>query len=167
VADRFPLSKNMREKLKDLLDRKRSCLPLVEESTVQSAPAGLPDSQEEVSLVEVAMPEQDTHTSAVNEAMLDQLDAGGSSRPLTAPEWRRTLNRAKRYALYEEVRDLRKQGLSHYAIADASSHQSSHRQARSSSRAVSRTSHWPQTTAAEHRCPLSALFTRALAGWMS
>ncbi len=51
--------------------------------------------------------------------MPDQSDDGGSSRSLTAPEWRRNLNRDKRYALYEEVRALRKQGLSHYAIADA------------------------------------------------
>ena len=119
VADRFHLSKNMREKLKDLLDRKRSRLPLVEESAVQSAPAALPTSQEEVSLVEVAIHEHEMRTSAVSEAMIDQLDEGGSSRPLTVPEWRRKLNREKRYALYEEVRDLRKQGLSHYAIADA------------------------------------------------
>ena len=42
----------------------------------------------------------------------------GSSRPLTAPEWRRYVSREKRYALYEDVKDLRKQGLSHYAIAD-------------------------------------------------
>src|SRR5207248_11697470 len=40
VADRFHLTKNVREKLKDLLDRKRTCLPVVEESTVQSAPLG-------------------------------------------------------------------------------------------------------------------------------
>jgi transposase len=118
VADRFHLSKNMREKLKDLLDRKRSCLPFVEESTYQSAPVALPASQEEMPLVEVAMPEQETRTSAAHEAMIDQLDEGGSSRPLTVPEWCRKLNREKRYALYEEVRAFRKQGLSHYAIAD-------------------------------------------------
>jgi hypothetical protein len=38
VADRFHLSKKLREKLKDLLDRKRTCLPFVEEGTIQSAP---------------------------------------------------------------------------------------------------------------------------------
>ncbi len=65
------------------------------------------------------MPEQETRTSTVNEAVLNQLDEGGSTRPLTAPEWRRKLNREKRYALYEAVRALRKQDLSHYAIADA------------------------------------------------
>src|SRR5205807_8477405 len=62
VADRFHLTKNVREKLKDLLDRKRTCLPLVEESTVQSAPAMLPAKPEEVSLDEAAMDEHEQST---------------------------------------------------------------------------------------------------------
>jgi transposase len=118
VADRFHLTKNVREKLKDLLDRKRTCLPLVEESTVQSAPAMLPAAQEKGTLDEARMREHEKSTAPVNVAVPDRLDAGGSSGPLTAPEWRRNVSREKRYALYEEVRDLRKQGLSHYAIAD-------------------------------------------------
>ncbi len=118
VADRFHLTKNVREKLKDLLDRKRTCLPVVEESTVQSAPARLPAAQEKVSVDEAAMREHEKSTSRVNPADPDQPDEGGSSGPLTAPDWRRTVSREKRYALYEAVRALRKQGLSHYAIAD-------------------------------------------------
>jgi transposase len=118
VADRFHLTKNVREKLKDLLDRKRTCLPFVEESTIQSAPAMLVAAQEKVSLDEAAMREQEKSTSPVTGAVLHQPDEGGSSRPLTAPEWRRNVSREKRYALYENVRELRKQGLSHYAIAD-------------------------------------------------
>jgi transposase len=119
VADRFHLTKNVREKLKDLLDRKRTCLPFVEESTVQSASATLPASPEKGSLDEAAVGEHEKNTAPGNEAVLDQSDEGSSSGPLTAPEWRRKLNREKRYALYEEVRALRRQGLSHYAIADA------------------------------------------------
>jgi transposase len=64
------------------------------------------------------MREQEQSTAPVNGAVLNQLEEDGSSRPLTAPEWRRKLNREKRYALYEEVKALRRQGLSHYAIAD-------------------------------------------------
>ena len=79
VADRFHLTKNVREKLKDLLDRKRACLPFVERSTVPSAPA----AQEKVSLDEAAMHEKST--SPGHGAVLDQVDEGGSSRPLTAP----------------------------------------------------------------------------------
>jgi transposase len=118
VADRFHLTKNVREKLKDLLDRKRTYLPFVEEGTIQSAPAAFPASQETGALGEVAMHEQEKNTSAVKAAIPDQSDEVGSSRSLTAPEWRRKLNREKRYALYEEVKELRKHGLSHYAIAD-------------------------------------------------
>src|SRR5260370_5898795 len=118
VADRFHLTKNVREKLKDLLDRKRTCWPFVTRSTVQPAPAMLPAAQEKVSLGEAAMHEHEKSMSPVNGAVLDQLDEGGSSRLLTAPEWRRNVSREKRYALYEDVRELRKQGLSHYAIAD-------------------------------------------------
>ena len=118
VADRFHLTKNVREKLKDLLDRKRTYLPFVERSKVHSAPAMLAAVPEKGSLNEAAMRAQEKITSPVNGAVLDQLDEGGSSRPLTVPEWRRKVSREKRYALYEEVRALRKQGLSHYAIAD-------------------------------------------------
>ncbi len=119
VADRFHLTKNVREKLKDLLDRKRTCLPFVEERTVQSAaPAAFPTSQETRALGEVAMPGHAKNPSLVNTVIADQSDEADSSRSLTVPQWRRNLNREKRYALYEEVKALRKQGLSHYAIAD-------------------------------------------------
>jgi transposase len=119
VADRFHLTKNVREKLKELLDRKRTYLPFVEESTAQSAPAMLAATQETGSLEEAALGEHEQSRSSVEAAVPEQSDDSRSSRRLTAPEWRRKLNRDKRYALYEEVRVLRKQGLSHYAIADA------------------------------------------------
>ncbi len=118
VADRFHLTKNVREKLKELLDRKRTCLPLVKESAIQSAPALFAASQENVSQVEDEVHEQEQNTPLANGPVLDQADEGGSSRRLPAAEQRRNLSRAKRYALYEEVNDLRRQGLSHYAIAD-------------------------------------------------
>jgi hypothetical protein len=108
----------VREKLKDLLDRKRPYLPLVEESTTDSARAPLAAAQEMGLLDEAAMVEHKQSRSPVNAAAPHQSEDGSSSRPLTTPEWRRKLNRDKRYALYEEVRALRKQGLSHYAIAD-------------------------------------------------
>ncbi len=87
VADRFHLTKNVREKLKDLLDRKRTCLPFVEESTVHSACATLPASPQKESA-----DEHEKQTAPVNKAVLNQPDDGASARPLTAPEWRRQLN---------------------------------------------------------------------------
>lgn len=116
VADRFHLTKNVREKLKDLLDRKRTSLPFLEESRAQSVPALLAAVQETESLA--ALGEYEQSSSPVTVTVPDQLDEGRSPRPLTTPQWRRQLNRDKRYAQYEEVRALRKQGLSHYAIAD-------------------------------------------------
>ena len=118
VADRFHLTKNVREKLKDMLDRKRTYLPFVEESTVQSAPAMLPTAQVKVAVGEAAMGEHEKSRSPANAVVPGQSDEGDSSRPLTVPEWRRNVSREKRYALYEAVKELRKQGLSHYAIAD-------------------------------------------------
>lgn len=115
VADRFHLIKNVREKLKDLLDRKRESLPFVEEDPIQPTPA----SKEIETLSEVARDEPEKNRAAVIAVLADQVDAGGSPRLMSAPERRRNLNRDKRYALYEEVKALRKQGLSHYAIADA------------------------------------------------
>lgn len=51
VADRFHLIKNVRERLKDLLDRKRACLPFVEEDSIQPVPA----SKETGTLGEMAL----------------------------------------------------------------------------------------------------------------
>src|SRR5207244_11326038 len=93
VAERFHLTKNVREKLKDLLDRKRTCLPYVEESTVQSAPAAFSISQEMGTLGEVVMPEHVKNTSPANVAIPDQSDEASSSPSLTVPQWRRKLNR--------------------------------------------------------------------------
>jgi transposase len=119
VADRFHLIKNVREKLKELLDRKRSCLPLVEKNRYLSAPGLLPLSPAVESVAESEVHKQEKDTLPVNCHILDHPNEDNSSCPLTAPERRRKLNRDKRYALYEEVKDLRKLGLSHYAIADA------------------------------------------------
>src|SRR6266480_2368813 len=39
VADRFHLLKNLRERLKELMDRKQSCLPEIEEHASDAIPA--------------------------------------------------------------------------------------------------------------------------------
>ena len=104
VADRFHLVKNMREKVQELLDRRRSCLPFVQEELASAEREG--DSQEE------NRSQQDLQVCAV------QPTEQRPSWQLTARDQQRKRNRDKRYALYEEVKDLRRQGLSHYAIAD-------------------------------------------------
>ena len=85
VADRFHLTK-MREKLKDLLDRKRTCLPYVEENgPIGSAAFSI--SQEMGTLGEVVMPEHVKNMSPANAAIPDQSDEAASSPSLTVPEW--------------------------------------------------------------------------------
>lgn len=107
VADRFHLVKNMREKLQELLDRKRNCLPFM---------------QEEASSAEQEVDQQEKNTPRPRAAR--QLPAAQATEDM--PAWQPTVrdqqrkrNRDKRYALYETVKDLRRQGLSHYAIAES------------------------------------------------
>jgi transposase len=116
VADRFHLLKNVRESLKDLLDRKRGCLPLREKEVIACTASSLqPSSQQEA-----ASRVNDTvKRSELAKVPASDLTKGEHlSGTLTADERRRKFNREKRYALYEEVWSLRRQGLSHYAIAD-------------------------------------------------
>ncbi len=116
VADRFHLVKNVRESLKDLLDRKRSCLPLREEEVTACAAGSLEPScqQEAASRVDDAVESSEW-------ALLPASDPAEEEHPsgrLSANERRRQFNREKRYALYEEVWSLRRQGLSHDAISE-------------------------------------------------
>lgn len=137
VADRFHLVKNIREKIKEVLDRNRGCLPLVKNPASSPATPSQEKPPEESSGVEDAACPQEKEIHATQEQDFTQSDEDpASSGPLTVAEQRRQLNRDKRYALYEKVKDLRKQGLSHYAIADASSHQPSNRTEISGGRTV-------------------------------
>jgi transposase len=104
VADRFHLVKNMREKLQELLDRRRSCLPFVQEELSSPEHEGVQQGKD--------TPQEDYQMPAAHTT------EEGPAGQLTAREQQRTRNREKRYALYESVKGLRRQGLSHYAIAD-------------------------------------------------
>jgi transposase len=117
VADRFHLIKNVREKLKELLDRKRTCLPWREEKG--SVPALQHPLTSAVSSVAHDKDKSGKRRSSTHKQIPAQITGEHTDLFQTANERRRALNREKRYALYEEVRALRQQGLSHYAIADA------------------------------------------------
>lgn len=110
VADRFHLVKNLREKLQELLDRKRTCLPYKEENN----PAPFPVPQPKASQERGQTSQKASKTKNVRLPASGQVDT-----TLTANERQRRLNREKRYERYEAVKALRAQGLSHYAIADA------------------------------------------------
>lgn len=91
VADRYHLIQNLRDHLQRFLDRKRTCLPLVEDTAVGeqgSSPAHPPHP----------LPEADLS-------------------PLLSAERTKVLSRNKRLARYEEVMALHREGVSQRAIA--------------------------------------------------
>jgi transposase len=115
VADRFHLIKNIREKLKDLLDRKRACLPWKEKKAVT-----IPMQAACYLQPQVPVPKEDAMRKPNRRKKAAQgQSASEASTTLRANERRRALNREKRYERYAAVKALRAQGLSHYAIADA------------------------------------------------
>lgn len=106
----------MRESLKDLLDRKRSCLPLREEEVTACSAGSL-----EPSCQQGAASQVDDAVKSSELALVPASDPAEEEHPsgqLSANERRRQFNREKRYALYEEVWSLRRQGLSHSAISE-------------------------------------------------
>lgn len=107
--------KNVREKIQELLDRKRSCLPWKEEKSTDSPTrslSGLPWPED-------AEMKGKTNTRARKKNPSRQRLSPQVDPRLSANEQRRALNREKRYERYEAVKALRAQGLSHYAIAEA------------------------------------------------
>ena len=97
VADKFHLLKNLRERLKDLMDRRDSCLPEVEETRADAVPA---------------------KAQGINAAPA----VHGVTEPRAEPavsytQLQKQARRAKRYARYEDVRTLSGQGVSIREIA--------------------------------------------------
>ena len=108
-ADRFHRIKNMREKLTELLDRKRACLPWKEEKAEAirvASPSYL--QQQDRAQKEHAMRKPGRRKKASQGHSISEL-----STTHRANERRRALNREKRYERYEAVKALRAQGLSH------------------------------------------------------
>jgi len=114
VADRFHLLQNLRERLKEVMDRKQDCLPEVEEHTSDAIPAkarGIKDQ----SIQQEAGPQG---LSAV-EKHYKARSASPNKRPEGRhyDDFQKQVRRDKRTARYEEVRALVEQGLSQRAIA--------------------------------------------------
>jgi transposase len=114
VADRFHLLKNLRERLKDLMDRRHSCLPEVEETRADAVPAKAQGST--VSRTpEVAAPQAEREA----EKHYRTIPPTPYQRPggMSYTELQKQGRRAKRYARYEAVRTLSQQGVSIREIA--------------------------------------------------
>lgn len=114
VADRFHLLKNLRERLKEVMDRRQSCLPEVEERTSDAIPAkaqGIKDK----SLPQSAEPQGEPHS----EKHYRTIPPSPYQRPpgMSYDAFQKQIRRDKRVARYEDVRTLVEQGLSQRAIA--------------------------------------------------
>jgi len=114
VADKFHLLKNLRERIKDLMDRRYSCLPEVEEARSDAIPPraqGIKGSRA-----------RDLPTPPIEEATekhyrtIPPTPYGRPARDNSA-QLQKQGRRAKRHALYEDVQTLAKQGVGIRAIA--------------------------------------------------
>jgi transposase len=117
VADRYHLVQNLREHLQRLLDHKRSCLPLVEDTALKSTQECHPEK---------AGPLANLTPSPVSDSIPETLSSeqhGGRTCPeadlssLTYAERQKKISRDKRLARYEEVMALHREGLGRRAIA--------------------------------------------------
>lgn len=114
IADRFHLLKNLRERLKELMDRKHSWLPEVEEHASDAIPAkaqGIKDTSVSPKAEPQAEPEPEKHYRTIPPYPY-QRPAGMSYN-----EFQKQVRRDKRLARFEHVRTLFEQGLSQRAIA--------------------------------------------------
>jgi transposase len=114
IADRFHVLKNLRERLKELMDRKHSCLPEVEECTSDAIPAkaqGLKEAS--------ASPQAESQIELEPEKHYRTISPYAYQRPagMSYDDFQKQVRREKRFARYEQVRLLVEQGLSQRAIA--------------------------------------------------
>jgi transposase len=114
VADRFHLVKNLRERLKELMDRKQSCLPEGEEHASDAIPAkaqGIKGTRLWQMAEPPGEPAPEKHYRTIPPFPY-QRPAG-----MSYEAFQKQVRRDKRVARYEDVRTLFEQGLSQRAIA--------------------------------------------------
>jgi hypothetical protein len=129
VADRYHLIQNLREHLQQFLDRKRTCLPEVEDIPLKEGSTSNQDLRtplaDQTSAVEsrVEVPSSQTERTSQPEALV------GAEAPkttgeqeielssLTYAERKKKISRDKRYARYEHLLALRQAGMGQRAIA--------------------------------------------------
>ncbi len=110
----LPSYKNLRERLKDLMDRHHSCLPEEEETRADVVPAkarGINAAKSQRITEPQAEPEVEKHYRTIPPTPY-QRPAGVSYH-----EFQKQVRRDKRYARYEDVQTLSKQGVSIREIA--------------------------------------------------
>ncbi len=114
IADRFHVLKNLRERLKEVMDRKQSCLPEGEEHASDAIPAkakGIKDkSFPQIAEPEVK-PEPENHYRTIPPFPYQRPPG------MSYDAFQKQIRRDKRVVRYEDLRTLFAQGLSQRAIA--------------------------------------------------
>jgi transposase len=125
VADKFHLLKNLRERLKDLMDRRHACLPAMEDKEADAIPAkaqgirGAPVPEPTENHSQVVQQRAEPQTEPASEKHYRTIPPTPYQRPagISYHELQKQGRRAKRSARYEDVRTLSKQGVGIRAIA--------------------------------------------------
>jgi len=114
VADRFHLLQNLGERLKEVMDRRQSCLPEVEEHASDAIPAKARGKRDQG-----RKPEAEPLTGSSPEKHYKNRSAFPNKREdvMRYDEFQKQVRRDKRTARYEDVRTLVEQGFSQCAIA--------------------------------------------------
>jgi transposase len=110
IADRYHLLVNLRDTLKDALARYQDSLPVVEEPGKQASTSSEEPAQTSpaASVAVQAPPKSEAGEAGPRSAQAPQL---------TAAQLRRQVSRANRYARYQQILALAREGLSQRAIA--------------------------------------------------
>jgi Transposase/zinc-finger of transposase IS204/IS1001/IS1096/IS1165 len=114
VADRFHLLKNLRERLKELMVRKQTCLPEVEERVSDGVTAkaqGIKDTGVQQTAENHLEPDAEKHYRTIPPFPYQRPPG------MSYDTFQKQVRRDKRYARYQDVRTLFAQGLSQRAIA--------------------------------------------------
>jgi transposase len=128
VADRYHLLQNLREHLQRLLDRKRTCLPFVEDISLkgaqardpgsEAAPSTAPPQEAPLFVREVAkacVSDQSLHVQEPEQAIEQDKELELAS--LTYSERKKKISRDKRYACYQQVMTFHRAEMGQRAIA--------------------------------------------------
>lgn len=123
VADRFHLCKNLREYLQQVLDRKRTCLPIVSDTPLK---AGSANGTGSIEPPEALLPSPASASAELADRPLGAVQPHqpvslmkqeGELSSLTYRERKKKISRDKRSARYEQVMALHRTGMGQRAIA--------------------------------------------------
>jgi transposase len=117
LADRYHLVQNLREHLQRLLDHKRSCLPLVEDTAVKSSQPSAKAKADSPADLALGTDSDPAPGLLPSEQQGIQTCAEAVLSCLTYAERKKKISRDKRVWHYEEVMALQREGLGQRAIA--------------------------------------------------